>query len=131
MMAMPSCDGEHLRKCDDCGNVATHIANYGPAIVCKVCGSCDTRWKKTDEDRRQIALEDLKRLYEAAENFELSFRNAFPENAAIYTDEFGNRHEVTVVLNLLEATELGIPCRFENGNVWDKPLMSLTRKVGE
>lgn len=130
-MAMPSSDGKHLRKCSDCGNVATHIANYGPAIVCKVCASCDTRWQQTDEDKRQIALEDLRKLHDAAECFGLSVRNAFPEGSAIYTDVVGTRHDVDLVLELLEATERLVTVRFENGNVWDKPLQSLTRKAGE
>ena len=131
MMAMPSSDGKHLRKCHDCRNVATHIANYGPAIACKVCGSCDTRWQKTDEDNLQIALEELRALHEAVSRFLESVRNAFPEELAIYTDEFGNRQNVELLMNLLRATDRGVPCRFENGNVWDKPLKSLTRKVGE
>ena len=131
MMANPNSDGKHLRKCNDCGNVATHVANYGPAILCRLCGSCDTRWKKTDEENRQIAIEDLKTLHESASRFAESIRVAFPDGLAIYIDEFGNRHEVELIMNLLRVTELGVPCRFENGNVWDKPLKSLTRKVGE
>ena len=131
MMAMPSSDGKHLRKCHDCGNVATHIANYGPAIACKVCGSCDTRWQQTDEDRRRIALEHLKDLHDAASRWKSSLRSAFPEELAFYTDAVGNRQEVELLLDSIRVTEFRIPCRFENGNTWDHPLQSLTRKVGE
>jgi hypothetical protein len=33
----------HERKCWDCGNVAMHKDNVTPEVLCKVCGSQDTR----------------------------------------------------------------------------------------
>lgn len=33
----------HHRKCHDCGNVAEHADNVVPAVLCKLCGSQDTR----------------------------------------------------------------------------------------
>jgi DNA-directed RNA polymerase subunit RPC12/RpoP len=33
----------HLRKCWDCGNVATHESIIKPGVLCKKCGSQDTR----------------------------------------------------------------------------------------
>jgi hypothetical protein len=33
----------HERKCWSCGNVANHTDNIVPAVLCKKCGSQDTR----------------------------------------------------------------------------------------
>ena len=33
----------HIRKCHDCGNVAEHEDNITPWVLCKKCGSQDTR----------------------------------------------------------------------------------------
>lgn len=33
----------HMRKCWDCGNVAEHSDNIVPEVLCKKCGSQDTR----------------------------------------------------------------------------------------
>lgn len=35
--------GPHLRKCWPCGNVAEHADNITPHVLCKKCGSQDTR----------------------------------------------------------------------------------------
>lgn len=37
----------HLRKCWDCGSVAEHSDNVVPEVLCKKCGSQDTRIVKT------------------------------------------------------------------------------------
>jgi hypothetical protein len=33
----------HKRKCRDCGNVAWHADNVTPYVICRKCGSQDTR----------------------------------------------------------------------------------------
>jgi DNA-directed RNA polymerase subunit RPC12/RpoP len=33
----------HVRKCWECGNVATHESSITPGVLCKKCGSQDTR----------------------------------------------------------------------------------------
>jgi len=33
----------HRRKCWDCGNIAEHTDNVVPEVLCKKCGSQDTR----------------------------------------------------------------------------------------
>jgi DNA-directed RNA polymerase subunit RPC12/RpoP len=33
----------HLRRCWDCGNIATHESSIAPGVLCKKCGSQDTR----------------------------------------------------------------------------------------
>lgn len=47
------------RKCWDCGNVAEHNDNIVPHVLCKKCGSQDTRLTRTEERDR-----DLKQLNE-------------------------------------------------------------------
>lgn len=37
------CPSVHLRKCHDCGNLAYHADNVTPQVLCKKCGSQDTR----------------------------------------------------------------------------------------
>ena len=39
----------HERKCWDCGNVAMHADNVTPEVLCKKCGSQDTRLTKNPE----------------------------------------------------------------------------------
>jgi hypothetical protein len=39
----------HQRKCFDCGNIAEHTDNIVPAVLCKVCGSQDTRLRLLSE----------------------------------------------------------------------------------
>lgn len=33
----------HKRRCWDCHNVAEHLYNFTPEVLCKICGSQDTR----------------------------------------------------------------------------------------
>jgi DNA-directed RNA polymerase subunit RPC12/RpoP len=40
--------GPHQRKCHDCGNVAEHQDNVVPHVLCKKCGSQDTRLVKVN-----------------------------------------------------------------------------------
>lgn len=35
--------GPHDRQCHDCGNVAIHMDNVVPHVICQKCGSQDTR----------------------------------------------------------------------------------------
>lgn len=42
----------HERKCWDCGNVATHECSITPGVLCKQCGSQDTRKVKAKEKHR-------------------------------------------------------------------------------
>ena len=39
----------HERKCWECGNVAQHANNVTPEVLCKNCGSQDTRATKRPE----------------------------------------------------------------------------------
>lgn len=39
----------HERKCWECGNVAQHADNVTPEVLCKKCGSQDTRATKRRE----------------------------------------------------------------------------------
>ena len=39
----------HQRKCWDCGNVAEHADSVVPHVLCKLCGSQDTRRIRTPE----------------------------------------------------------------------------------
>jgi len=47
------------RRCWDCGNVAEHEDSIVPHVLCKKCGSQDTRLTRTEERDR-----DLKQLNE-------------------------------------------------------------------
>lgn len=40
----------HQRRCWDCGNVATHSDNVVPEVLCKKCGSQDTRLLKSPSE---------------------------------------------------------------------------------
>lgn len=40
---LADCPSVHLRKCHDCSNVAYHADNVTPHVLCKKCGSQDTR----------------------------------------------------------------------------------------
>ena len=42
--AMPDC---HYHKCRDCGNTAIHVDSVTPWVLCRKCGSQDTRRVKT------------------------------------------------------------------------------------
>lgn len=42
----------HERKCWDCGNVATHESSITPGVLCKQCGSQDTRRVKAKTKHR-------------------------------------------------------------------------------
>lgn len=42
----------HKRKCRDCGNVAEHSDNVVPEVLCKKCGSQDTRVVKDQATRK-------------------------------------------------------------------------------
>jgi hypothetical protein len=44
---LADCPSVHIRKCRDCGNVAYHADNITPHVLCKKCGSQDTRKVKT------------------------------------------------------------------------------------
>lgn len=50
----------HTRKCRDCGNVAEHSDNVVPEVLCKKCGSQDTRLLRQPLSRGQM-LEKMKR----------------------------------------------------------------------
>lgn len=38
----------HTRRCHDCGNVASHTDSITPEVLCKKCGSQDTRRVRAD-----------------------------------------------------------------------------------
>jgi hypothetical protein len=40
---LADCPSVHLRKCHDCSSVAYHADNVTPHVLCKKCGSQDTR----------------------------------------------------------------------------------------
>jgi hypothetical protein len=46
---------KHERKCWSCGNVAEHEDNVVPHVLCKQCGSQDTRLTKKPEGPPTIA----------------------------------------------------------------------------
>jgi hypothetical protein len=87
--------------------------------------------EQTDEAKKLIAIEYFKVLRWTWEHAMEALRQAFPDERAVYTDDSGNRHDVTLILDFIRAKEIGIPCRFANGNLYDKRLSSITRKVGE
>ena len=51
----------HFRKCWGCGNIAEHLDSVVPHVLCKQCGSQDTRRIKT----RVIQVSDIDKLREA------------------------------------------------------------------
>lgn len=48
---------QHERKCHDCGNVAIHEDRITPWVLCKKCGSQDTRPTKPPPPTREQQLE--------------------------------------------------------------------------
>ncbi len=46
----------HKRKCWDCGSVAVHMDNIVPEVLCKQCGSQDTRRLKDDKPKPGIKV---------------------------------------------------------------------------
>jgi len=48
----------HKRKCHLCGNVADHEDNILPAVLCKKCGSQDTRKVRTHLDHWAFVMEE-------------------------------------------------------------------------
>lgn len=44
----------HQRKCWDCGNIAEHLDNITPEVLCKICGSQDTRLIKETQSEPQL-----------------------------------------------------------------------------
>jgi hypothetical protein len=40
---LKDCPSVHLRKCHDCINIAYHADSVTPHVLCKKCGSQDTR----------------------------------------------------------------------------------------
>jgi len=49
----------HQRKCWDCGNVAGHESDVVPGVLCKRCGSQDTRRTKNKSDTKYVPAEIL------------------------------------------------------------------------
>jgi hypothetical protein len=48
----------HHRKCWACGNIAEHTDNVVPAVLCKKCGSQDTRPLRNFRDEKPEVLKN-------------------------------------------------------------------------
>ncbi len=57
----------HERKCWDCGYLGQFTSDVVPGVLCPKCGSQDTRRQRSEQEARQIALDDF--LRESAAEF--------------------------------------------------------------
>jgi len=73
------------RRCWDCGNVAEHEDSIVPHVLCKKCGSQDTRLTRAEERNRDLKQlnEQLLAFWEQRKVLDGMFRERLPEGTAV------------------------------------------------
>lgn len=76
----------HERKCWDCGNVAQHTDNVTPEVLCRKCGSQDTRatrvTNKPDRSKMDIPQNWVRNYVDQILVMAKQFEDASPMRAA-------------------------------------------------
>lgn len=89
----------HERKCWDCGNIAEHESDITPGVLCKRCGSQDTRRtkkaKRTPTDAELIAAMNLVSEY-ITENLDECWQIDFSFSNGECSCELVNNHGDTI-----------------------------------